>query len=77
MGILGNQQNGVQQQTNGQVQQPFFDTTTGKVVIGVGGVGVGAVGYKIVSSLFGNSGSSCSASDMNALGNAFKCLLSR
>lgn len=80
MGIFGGQQQGAvpqQQIVNGQVQQPFFDTTTGKVVIGVGGVGVGAIGYKIMSNIFGGGGNSCSASDMNALGNAFKCLLSR
>lgn len=74
MGIL----NGQQQQVNGvqQVEQPFFDTTTGKVVIGAGGVGIGVLGTKIFGSIFGgNSSHGCSANDINALGNAFKQLL--
>lgn len=58
-----------------QANQPFFDTTTGKIVIGAGGVGVGVLGTKIFSNVFGGSNNSCSASDVSALANAFKQLL--
>lgn len=81
MGFFGNnQQQGIPQQQmmmNGQVQQSFFDTTTGKVVIGAGGVGIGVLGTKLFSSAFGggNNSTYCTANDMNALVNAFKQLL--
>jgi len=48
---------------------------TGKVVIGAGGIGIGVLGTKLFSNVFGGNNNSCSASDMNALANAFKQLL--
>jgi len=76
MEMLGNGQQGQQQQNGQQNQPPFFDTTMGKVVIGTGGIGIGVVGTKLVSSIFGES-SKCgvSANDANAFVNAFKTLL--
>ena len=75
MAIMTNQQQQGVPQQQGQVDQPFFDTTTGKIVIGAGGVGVGVLGTKIFSNVFGGGNNSCSASDVSALANAFKQLL--
>ena len=73
-----NQQQGqVQNQQCQQAQGPgFFDTTTGKVTLGVGGIGVGVLGTKLLGGIFGGgSNNSCSASDAGALASAFKMLL--
>ena len=75
MEMFGNGQQGQQQQNGQQNQQPFFDTTMGKVVIGTGGIGIGVVGTKLVSSIFGESKCGVSANDANAFVNAFKTLL--
>lgn len=68
--------NNGQQQQQGGVQPPsFFDTTTGKVTIGVGGIGIGVLGTKIFSGIFGGNGNNCSANDASALASAFRTLL--
>lgn len=76
MDMFGNGGNQQQPQQQGQPQGPgFFDTTWGKITIGAGGIGVGVVGTKLISSIFGDSKAGVSANDANAFVNAFKTLL--